>query len=413
MKVKLEFRFFKNIITVALFATSLFAASILYVDFSGFRLSIFRVLIFVVGGFVVIQNTFNRQNKSCVIMLIWLCYALFSFLWVSDKSSWLKDVFFIFEAYVLTSYFSSRIDNKAILINSCRAFSLFIAIHNLIGYYEMFTHNYINVSKEFMRTRAYYFGKVPVSVFYNSNNYATVLLLGIALTFICVHYSKTIVGKVFYLAIAVSSAVQIWFSLSRANALALIVGVVMYFLIRKDYSNFKIVLIMFFVLCGGILLVSSLGDEINMLLVKYFSFDITNGSESLRLELIQSGWQAFVKTYGLGTGAGNLATNISSLSGIYGGKLHFWWLEVLFTYGIFIFALYILNYFGIIVKLYKRAKSGDFISTVFCSLLVAYIIGAISPSSVVGIEPIWAVMALVIAYTYNYDSIVSEDITEV
>lgn len=194
-------------------------------------------------------------------------------------------------------------------------------------------------------------------------------------------------------------------SLSRANVVAIITGIIILFVSLKSTSAKKIISIILGVFALGIVMISPIGSKLIEQALGFLDFNISNGSEALRVRLFSAGWSAFTKSFGVGVGAGNLPTIIARESGIVGGKLHFWWLEVLFSYGIVIFSGYMFLYFSSIRKCFARIKEGSFTSTVFCAFLIVYLIGACSSSSVIGIEPLWAGWAMILAYINNYDKI--------
>ena len=143
----------------------------------------------------------------------------------------------------------------------------------------------------------------------------------------------------------------------------------------------------------GIVLVTPIGTSIITKVGSFFNFNISNGSES------------FKKTYFWGTGAGNLPVMINNISGIAGGQLHFWWLEVLFTYGPLIWMLYIYSYIKLLKDNFRGTAQGSFVSRVLVSYMLAYIVGACSSSSVMSLEPTWIAWAFIIGYRVNYESI--------
>ncbi len=165
------------------------------------------------------------------------------------------------------------------------------------------------------------------------------------------------------------------------------------------------VLITLFLVLFGIVLVTPIGTSIITKMGSFFNFSISNGSESLRINLLHHGWESFKKTYFLGAGAGNLPVMINNVSGIEGGQLHFWWLEVLFTYGPLIWALYIFSYIKLLRGNFRGAAQGSFVSRVLASYMFAYIVGACSSSSVMSLEPMWIAWAFIIGYRVKYESI--------
>lgn len=394
----------RSFITVILmFCTSLFAASVLTINIAGFKLSVFRLLIIICFAYLCVTSN-KKYNIYSAIMIFWLLWGIVSFIFVSDKGEWFKEVFFLIVAATSVEFFSRKMDSKQLLINMCEVFSLFIGIHNIIGYYEIITRNYSWVSPELAKTYGFIYGHIPVSVFFNSNNYATVLLFGVAITAIAIKYANPKM-KIIYIIIMASSLLQIFLSLSRANLIALTIGVIVFFFIKRVKNHNKLVLFTMLLVLFGIVLVTPIGTSIITKVGSFFNFNISNGSESLRITLLHYGWESFKKTYFWGTGAGNLPVMINNISGIAGGQLHFWWLEVLFTYGPLIWMLYIYSYIKLLKDNFRGTAQGSFVSRVLVSYMLAYIVGACSSSSVMSLEPTWIAWAFIIGYRVNYESI--------
>lgn len=393
----------QSIIVILMFCTSLFAASVLAINLAGFKLSVFRLIILLCFAYICVTAN-KKYNVYSAIMILWLIWGIVSIVIVPDKGEWFKEIFFLIVATTSVEYFSRKMDSAQLLVNMCKAFSLFIGIHNIIGYYEMITKNYSWVSPELAKTYGFIYGRIPVSVFYNSNNYATILLFGIAITAIALKYANK-KERIIYILIMTSSLVQMYFTSSRANLIALTIGIIFFFLTKRVKNNNKIVLITILLILLGVVSITPIGTTIITKIGEIFDFNILYGSESLRISLLHYGWETFKQTYFLGAGAGNLPVMINSMFGVAGGKLHFWWLEVLFTYGPLIWALYLFSYIKLLRGNFRSAVHGSYVSRVLASYMIAYIIGACSSSSVMGLEPMWMAWAFIIGYRVNYESI--------
>ena len=113
-----------------------------------------------------------------------------------------------------------------------------------------------------------------------------------------------------------------------------------------------------------------------------------------------------LKTFGFGTGAGNIEHWMVNYKIYYTGtitNMHNWWMEILTGYGIIIFVGYVWIYFKMFKILYSSyIKSNDkFIrntSLGLISAMTAFIIGSVSSSSNMGTAWIWLLWGVVIAY---------------
>lgn len=403
----------KSGIIVIIYAMSLFSASILTLEVAGFKLSPYRLLILLYTFICVLEQRsryFNAFDKKYVyFMLIWLIYGIISIGWVINISDWVTGIYFMFSAFALTYLSCSYINTRDAMVNCCKSFSLFVGIHNVIGYYEMLTRDYHWIqagSTSYFLSSIRTPNAVPVSVFYNHNDYACVLVIGIVFSIIAFKFSKSKLTRALYMAIAISSLYQIVRTLSRGSMLAVIVIFAVYYALGIKKTRNMLITIALIVIGAVIFTFSGAGEIVSSFLDKYLNFSLENKSEIARLKLLENGFDTLVSTLGFGAGAGNLA-NANTLYGSYnlkGGSVHFWFAEVLFTYGIIIFVIYVTLYITLISKymgFVRKASTTNedrFICRIFVAYLIGFIIGSLSPSGILKIESVWCSWAIIIAY---------------
>ena len=191
--------------------SSLFSASILTINFAGFQLSIFRLLLpcFFLVAILLNKNRAEGEKIYTRLMFVWLIYALFSIVWISDFSSWTKAIYFIATGLMCAYVFGHFVSSPIILSSVCKAYSFGILVHNIIGWYEIITKDYNWVTEKFYAQILRMNSPIPVSVFYNPNDYATILFFGVFCLLIAIYFSKSRFVKCFYLTIMLSSIVQL------------------------------------------------------------------------------------------------------------------------------------------------------------------------------------------------------------
>ena len=130
-----------------------------------------------------------------------------------------------------------------------------------------------------------------------------------------------------------------------------------------------------------------------------------NSGDLIRINLIKNGFVFLKDSFGFGVGAGNIPYYLENYSRFEIGtifSLHNWWLDILITYGVGLFILYLVYYGKLVVILYKmKNTSNDFVrytSISFISILSSYLIGSTSSSSNFPIMWIWVFFAIMISF---------------
>ncbi|MHB8962855.1 MAG: O-antigen ligase family protein [Saccharofermentanales bacterium] len=380
---------------------SLIAASVLSISFDYFQLSLFRIIILTVFLLmfvqILIKNTIfnifkNRYNSySIKTMVIWLLYAIFSLAWVKDDVSWLKAVYFLTLGVICIVVISYYLTDSRSILTAFNLIAVMAIFHNLIGWYEIVTGNYMFL-KDSQAVYARY--SYPVSMFDNTNNFALFMLVSIFVSYVCAMNAKTRIMQIINALLLISSMYLLVMTNSRANILGMIIAFSFFVLIQmKDRRMRRFVLI---ATAAAVLLIV-LKPEIIMRLFAFIDnnlfqrFAQETGSDATRIGLIKNGLMFLALTFGFGTGAGNIEYWIENYSAFNTGSItsmHNWWLEILTGYGVVIFALYLLFY----LKLFKS------ISLAILCFLIGFVIGSISASSNIGVEWLWVFWGIIIAY---------------
>jgi teichuronic acid biosynthesis protein TuaE len=393
---------------------SFIATSVISINFGIFQLSLFRGLIVFIslaavtkvllsnGKFHILRK--STSSYSIKFMLIWLSYALLSLGWVNDYVGWIKAIFFLSIGVLCVLIYSKYFTKSNDILTSFRFMSILIMIHNLIGWYEIKTGNYMFLTS----TQAYYIRhKLPVSMFGNTNNFATFLLISIFILYVCLANSKLKPIKMLYITTIVSSIYLLVMTTSRANLVGLIMASGSFVWLSVQNKKRRLFLIVMLLL---MLVVSfampGFSDSISQMIDGRFKLSADNESNNVRLNLIKNGFNFLVNTAGFGIGAGNIEYwmenyEVYATQGV--TNIHNWWMEILVAYGVAIFMLYIIFFIKLFRDLYRVYKNSSnkveiSISLGFMCSMVGFVLGSISSSSIIIFEWLWVYWALAIAF---------------
>ena len=295
---------------------------------------------------------------------------------------------------------------------------LLAGVLSLLGIYESLTGNYYFLdsnSLEWYRDTSL-LQKVtnfrePITVFANPNNFALFLFYSVAFTLLLIFREKKKYLKYFYISILIICLFSIIITLSRSAVLGLTIFSLslLYFLLRKGTIKIKQSVIKASIFIFVFLLYFFLNNA--DFIVDIFVFDISSdgSSDYLRQNLIFNGFAFLYDSLFLGVGLGNIEFYMKFKSLYDVGtitNIHFWWMEILVSSGIFIFLFYLFIYLKTFVKSVNKINlnlSDDlfWINVVFASLQLGFIFASIGPSSLIGCEWFWPLLDL----TYKVEAV--------
>lgn len=415
--------------------TSLIGASIISINFGAFQLSVFRIIVVLMTfGMVLILLGRDKKNLAIInnknsysikFMIIWLIYSIISISWVNDYQGWIKAIYFLSIGVLCILIYSMTFKTDKEILKSLEIMSLMILFHNLIGWYEILTGNYLFLTN----SEAYYVQyKLPTSMFGNTNDFATFMLISIWILIICIINCRFKLIKIGYSIITVSSIILLIMTTSRANLLGLILSVLVFlYLSMKKNRGRKTAISILIIIFLVILIMPNLLNNLILMFNNHMQFGLSDdsGSDFIRKNLMKNGIQFLINTFGFGTGAGNIEYWMSNYGKYYTygvTNIHNWWMEILTGYGILIFTLYVIFYVSIIKSLYKIYKNSKnrievYISLCFICSMSGFIIGSISSSSNISREWLWVFWALIISFqgisTFQESSNIKLSITNV
>lgn len=405
-------------------ASSFLGAQIFSIDINIMQLSIFRGASIILLFLMLIDylknnrklklNISNDKDYIIKFYLFWFLYSIFSLLWVKDYYSWLRSIFFIGNGFICIWLISSYVKSTNFFYNIFKIMLFMFILHNIIGWSELLTGDYLfaDLSKidKYSQFGSNLAARVPVSMMGNTNDFATLILCGIFISLIILINSKSRAIKVLSVFNIISSVILIFRTSSRANILALIIGIfILVFIKFIKNINRKSMLVLptlMLILITMLLIYPPILDNIYDIFTKNIHFSFEGGSDSTRLNLMKNGLYFLKRTVLFGTGAGNIEywmanENLYNVGNI--ENMHNWWVEILVGYGILIFIGYIIVYYKIAKNLYKSymLSNDKFIKSTSLFLLCymgAFVISSVSSSSNISKEWLWVFWAIVIAY---------------
>lgn len=394
--------------------TSLIGVSAFSIDLGIFQLSLFRaIIILMVIGLLIrllLKNgkiTFinkDESNYSIMVMISWLIYAMISLGWVKDYGDWFRALYFISLGVLCIILYSRIFKTTDDILVVFRLLSIMAIVHNVIGWYEINTGNYIFLSTGIEQ---YVRNNYPVSMFNNTNDFALFMLMSIFFLYVCAVNSKNVLWKIINIITIFSSAYLLIITGSRANILGFVLAFSLYiYMSMKNKSGRRTMLTILILLFIFILINPNALQSYIIMINQNFNSDLVFGSDSVRINLIKNGFEFLLNTFGFGTGAGNIEYWMENYGTYYTGgivNIHNWWMEILTGYGIVIFVLYITFYLRLFRSLYRKYrttkdKKNMTISLALMCCMAGFVIGSISSSSNISSEWLWVFWAVAIAF---------------
>lgn len=347
---------------------------------------------------------------SVIFFFAWLAWAFVSGVWSMNFADWFRAFHFVFIGVIAIVVCNNALHTKQDIINAFVALEWGIIPQMLLGWYEVFTKDYLFITYGGAeRANAYSSGSygLPVAMQVNVCDFGTMMFVGWLLSVICIAYCSKRYAWL-YCGCFISHFLLLILHQQRANWLAVIfviIAVMFAFDKKKLFLNGCLMLVCgyaifeFFVAEG-----LNLIDEFNMIL----KFDFyAGGSDTVRLGLILNGFHFLNETFGFGVGAGQIESWMETRSIYFRGditNMHNWWMEIMVGYGVLIFVGYCVFYWRTFWKMWDMGttKGTELRERClpFCIALImcGYTIASVSSSSLVGAEYLWFFWAIVIAY---------------
>ncbi|MGE4284703.1 MAG: O-antigen ligase family protein [Clostridia bacterium] len=412
-------------ILYALVFLSFLPANLLSFNTGFFQLSPFRVLVLLLPILVIIDNFYRERARSIIprganayavkFHIFWFVYAFFTVIWAKSNTAWFRSVYFLGLGLLCVVIINMYFHNIENIKNAFLLLTLMTLVNTVLGWYEFLTQNYLFLEAD--RAFRYGLSKYPVSWFYNTNDFATFLLIGIFASYISLKLSKQKVVKILSLLIIIGAIPLVFLTRSRANIVGLVISIVLFYFIMLKRKRRSLLSLYIILLITGLLVVGFVTSNIYESIFGGASFDFEgSGSDSTRLNLLKNGGYFFLRTFGFGVGSGNIEYWMERYA-MYptGGitNIHNWWGEILTAYGLVVFIGYLSLYWKLFSTCYQLSvsktenKEVSVIATFIACSLAGFVIGAVSSSSNISSEWLWVYMAVVIAFvgvTKNLES---------
>jgi teichuronic acid biosynthesis protein TuaE len=351
--------------------------------------------------------------------VLWVFYALLSFLWAVSKTDCLRHCFFLLiglSIILLTLYNF----NSAQRLNSLYIFWIIMVICLIgVGVWENLSSHHLPNSHVLPQYGFIHplLMRIPSGVYTNPNDYATFLCLTAPFSYTLLRYSRNIFYKAAGGLLIVIAIYFIIYTSSRANMIAFLLESGVVFLLAIKNKNYRFLRRAFLLIIVAVVIFFFMARLSNIFIGKYLRklptefHNLITGDESIhaRKNLIRNGYVFLKDSAFFGVGAGNNEWYQGHM-GVYGTlgitSMHNWWMELMVDYGVIIFLLYCALYLSLLRELYKATKSevsiiGISAESLFISL-VGFSIASISSSSIFGDRTIWFLFATAITIVNLY-----------
>lgn len=346
----------------------------------------------------------NFIHIQPLFFYLWLIAAIISILQNTNLNRWALYIYYILICILLMQVFLSC-DDIDIYNKVTVSVSIGLIIHIAIGYFEVTTHTYLFNVGSFA---SYHYGREAISMFYNPNDYSAFITTMLPFAVYRLIASEGLIKKILYGIITFAIVDMIIITLARSAILALIFATIIVFIlfVYKDKLKVK-AFILIFAGVLAVLLIPAVQTWIQNIIINN-AIDTSLATDSARINLIKNGLQFVKETFGLGVGAGNLETWFAERAIYPIGKLlymHNWYVEILATFGVIIFLLYIVTHTTIFWESYKLAKREKKLYGIHTAYLISFAIftiTSVASSSNVYSEWVWMYLALMVSYIEKY-----------
>lgn len=377
----------------------------------GWSVTSFRLAYIVILLLFVLKKTlgskivfYYRKNAYSVKFLcFWIFWGLCTILWVQDMSNWVRQL-----TYVVTGFFGAIfcvnvLRNKEDVLNAMKAIQWGIVVQIFLGWNEVLWKRYYFILDpvEVMTWSRGLFGN-PVGSQANTNDYATLMYLGVFISAILIYHCKGI-WRWFYGGCLLSEIVLLIMTTSRANYLGLALAVTLVLFLLNKRRLLLYVLVITITSSAIVYLSSILGIDIFDTIESNLTFE---EGEDVRVNLILNGFYFLFRTFGIGVGPGQIESWMATESIFYHGRIlamHNYWMEIMVSYGIIVFVGFILFYYRIWRDMVREAAQyilvcDKILPMAIAAMMFGWVISAVSASSIIRYDWLWAFWAIVIAY---------------
>ncbi|WLR55519.1 O-antigen ligase family protein [Mesobacillus subterraneus] len=369
------------------------------------RMAILTVFAIMILRLIVKKDTLDLSGiKFPLIFLgIWFYYGAMAVTWSFSKSAAIKELYYFFLfilLIVVVVYLLQKVTDFWISesIWLAGAAIVFIALLELAFDIHLPTSRYVIEAERFNEMDL----RRATAFFYNENDLSVFLVLVLPFFMTRLLRKPFSTKLINFLAIVAIIAVN-YLNDSRLSLIAIILQITAFGLIalfNQVKKGARIALILSPILIG-ILAWYVFPTLLNVDLFE--GIREGRGSASHRFNLYMNGFYATFQSAMLGVGPGNFPFRIYEDIFLTGGftNPHNWWLEVLSSYGLMVFAGYVAFFLFIVVRLFFMYESDTGNKLLSLSLLMSYmgfVIACLGPSSLFYFWPMWFFYGVALAF---------------
>ena len=342
-------------------------------------LYILSIVLLLLCGDIIAKNSYFTAFS-----VFWLIYGLVSIVWAVDMYLWFRNSAILLLMTLSIIIFTNILDSKENLIYFSKVWAITIGIASLVGWYEVVFNNYhFTISDNIAK---YADKNWPLFSFLNVNDFSTYLTISLPIVLLWIKNEDRKSSRRLGYVIFLSSLLLIIYVISRANLLAIAVGIAVLLMLKKAKfiikNKYELAFIFILVL---IVLVITFSIGIVDKFIESFTYEDMR-SDLLRVNLIKNGLRYLKDSNYLGIGAGNLEYYLPNFQYIntYGMKyIHNWWAEVLVNFGVAVFIFYVIFWIKILLLNIRLSFSKcNNINRYISMAVVVFFIAVISPSSI-------------------------------
>ncbi|WP_411678901.1 O-antigen ligase family protein [Clostridium thailandense] len=392
---------------------------------------IMLVICFIATFFNLIINRRELRKidkKAAYFYVVWFIYICLSFFWSKSKSLNLKYIAIYAMMFAFVFIVVMFNTSKERFYNSLKVVGFVFLLTVVIGIIESITgtllpvkHYFDDIMNKLTLKEIIVLRSRPVVFFFNANNYATFLGLGIPFLMYLFYYAKTKAGKLFFGIATLLTFTALVLTNSRSNILAVVLIFAVYTLVILKEGRLKALIypLLIAVAFTGVYRYSYMmvkhGAEYEQKMIekmakigdvaKMSKSDIgEEGSENVRATIIYDVVvEGFVKDKKLlGFGAGNTIQHLMDMNNTHGiYSPHGLATEMIGDFGLFtivygVFYLYLL--YSLLLIALRQDGMNKFMAYSLLTSLIGFSIGSFSPSSVTYFLPNYVLFALSVSF---------------
>jgi teichuronic acid biosynthesis protein TuaE len=374
------------------------------------RITLLRMAILSVFAIMIIRLVLKKEvldvssiKFPLIFLGIWFYYGMMAVTWSVNKVVAIKELYYFFLfilLIVVIIYLLNKVTDFWITesIWLAGAVVVLIALLELAFDIHLPTSRYVIEAERFAGMDL----RRGTAFFYNENDLSVFLVLVFPFFMTRILRRPLSVKLINFLAMVAIIAIN-YLNDARLSLIAIILQITVFALLalfNQVKKGIRLALILSPIIIG-VLAWYVFPSLLNVDLFE--SIREGNGSASHRFNLYLNGFYSTFQSFMLGVGPGNFPFHINEgmfrTSGF--TNPHNWWLEVLSTYGLLVFAGYVALFLFILFKLFFKYESAKGKSSLALSLLLSYIgfvIACLGPSSLFYFWPMWFFYGVALAF---------------